>query len=151
MENTTKLSKVRITISLIFITYIAIVFFLTLHQFKQTLDLNLDQYFLGMRFDHIVHFIMFLPYSILTWVTLNYAGRKIVTEGTKKIKNIFVILISGIAFGTITEILQKLITTSRQYDPSDIRADTISILVGIVIAILLDKWFLKKMRRTIKN
>jgi len=151
MENTIKLSKVRIIISLILITYIAVVFFLTLHQFKQTFDINLAKYFLGMRLDHIVHFIIFLPYPILTWVTLNYAGKKIVIEGTNKIKNIFIILISGIAFGTITEVLQKLLTTSRQYDPSDIRADTISILVGIVIAILLDKWFFKKIKKTINH
>ncbi|MDO4735630.1 MAG: hypothetical protein Q4B21_01230 [Bacteroidia bacterium] len=120
--------KTYITVTILFITYIALVFFCCLYSFSGS-DLDLAKYFLGIRLDRYVHFTMFFPYPFAAWLFLNYNSL------TKTIcKYSFpIIIISGLILAAVAESSQSLVTENRQSDYLDYVANATAILTGTAI------------------
>ena len=83
---------------------------------------------LGIPVDKIVHFVMFLPYPILTWLVFN----NFTTILWKRFAFAALILISGFAIAGATELLQGL-TEYRSADVMDLLSDTAGIITGMGI------------------
>lgn len=127
--------KTYITVSILFITYISLVFFCCLYSFSGT-DIDLVKYFLGIRLDRYIHFTMFFPYPFVAWLFLNY------NSFTKRLSkhSLALIFISGLILAAIAETLQSLITTNRESDYLDYISNATGILVGtLIIAIFKSK------------
>ena len=83
--------KTYVTVTILFLTYIALVFFCCLYSFSNT-ELDISKYFLGIRLDRYVHFTMFFPYPFSAWLFIHY------NEFTKRLCNhqfIIIILLSA--------------------------------------------------------
>lgn len=119
------------------------VLFFCFYKFSSS-DINLGDYFLGIRLDRYAHFAMFFPYPFITWLTCRYSSR----SHFLKRHAIVITLVSGLIFAGLTEICQDMFFQSRQGDVYDFLADSISILTGTAIVSiagphavrLLDKW-----------
>lgn len=123
--------KTYITVTILFITYIALVFFCCLYSFSDS-DIDLAKYFLGIRLDRYVHFTMFFPYPFSAWLFLNY---NTLTKNICKY-SIPIIVVSGLVLAAIAEGSQSLITPNRQSDYLDYVANATGILTGTGIIII---------------
>ncbi len=81
--------------------------------------------------DKTVHFLFYLVFVILWGLATNqtYFNRKYV---------LFVV-ISAISYGIIIEVLQSVLTSSRQADFYDVLANTVGAIVGSVILFVVKK------------
>lgn len=80
--------------------------------------------FLGIGLDKIVHFLMFLPFPILTHLALS-----------AKEKFIIIIFLGGCIFAAATEYIQGL-TDYRSYDLADLGTDILGLLFGSLITLI---------------
>ncbi|MFA5713013.1 MAG: VanZ family protein [Bacteroidales bacterium] len=113
----------------VLLLYIPTLLFLTLYSFKGV-DLSLPKTLLGIALDKVVHFLMFLPFPILSWFALSNRVKK--RTGWRAI--LFLLLL-GVLLATLTEHLQ-LLSHYRHFDFSDLVANYLAIVVGtIVVAI----------------
>ena len=87
--------------------------------------------FFGIPMDKVVHFIMFLPFSILAYMTFwpADAGR------IRKLAVLLVILIFGAGMAVATEKIQAM-TGYRSGDIMDFAADMTGILTGAALTAL---------------
>lgn len=87
--------------------------------------------FFGIPMDKVVHFIMFLPFSILAYMTFwpADAGR------IRKLAVLLVILIFGAGMAVATEKIQAM-TGYRSGDIMDFAADMTGILAGAALTAL---------------
>lgn len=87
--------------------------------------------FFGIPMDKVVHFIMFLPFSILAYMTFwpADAGR------IRKLAVLLVIVIFGAGMAVATEKIQAM-TGYRTGDIMDFAADMTGILVGAALTAL---------------
>lgn len=87
--------------------------------------------FFGIPMDKVVHFIMFLPFSILAYMTFwpTDAGR------IRKLAVLLVILIFGAGMAVATEKIQAM-TGYRSGDIMDFAADMTGILAGAALTAL---------------
>jgi hypothetical protein len=142
--------KTYITVTILFLTYIALVFFCCLYNFSNT-ELDISKYFLGIRLDRYVHFTMFFPYPFSAWLFIHYNGF------TKRLcKHQFIIIIlSGLIFAAIAEGMQSMITQNRETDYFDYLANSIGILSATTIIAIFQRqiriisnfFFAKKWRK----
>ena len=84
--------------------------------------------FLGIPIDKVLHFLMFLPYPILSSLSF-------ITRGTGTLKNLAILLVLivlgiGISYGT--EAIQAQ-TGYRSYDLEDFYADMVGIATGTIL------------------
>ncbi|MEG0517428.1 MAG: hypothetical protein RR555_00985 [Bacteroidales bacterium] len=129
-----KNSRIYITVTVLFVLYIATVFFFCLYNFSDT-NLDLAEYFLGIRMDRLFHFLMFFPYPFVCWLFFNYNKHiKIYKEYT-----FAAIILSGIVLAAFAEASQELFTSYRDSDPYDLGANLSGIMVGCLIAYILRK------------
>ena len=91
---------------------------------------ELPRYLLGIPFDKIAHFIMFLPFIILGYASLMPSEKGI----WKRLAVLGILLAFGCAFAFSTEKLQAM-TGYRSYDILDMAADSIGLLGGSIITI----------------
>ena len=128
--------KAIICSTIIFIAYMATVMFLCLARFSGGgIDINLSDYFLGIRLDRIVHFSMFFPFPFICWLFLKYNTKL----QQRKIFLYVAIILTGVAFAAIAESSQELFTTYRDSDPLDFCANITGIITGSVILFLAEK------------
>ena len=92
---------------------------------------ELPKTFLGIPFDKIAHFIMFLPFVILGYSAFQPSRERI----SSKLSVLGIFLILGGAFAIATERLQAM-TAYRSYEILDMAADGIGLFTG-TIAILI--------------
>lgn len=88
--------------------------------------------------DKALHFLMYGLLAFLWIITLTYRF---------KLKRVFAIVWAGIiamVFGIIIEVLQGKITDTRVTDPNDITANTLGILLVIIIIVIKDRLVVKK-------
>ena len=88
--------------------------------------------------DKVLHFLMYGLLAFLWIITLTHKFR---------LKRIFAIVWAGIiaiTFGIIIEVLQGKITDTRVTDPNDITANTLGILLVIIIIVIKDRLVVKK-------
>lgn len=121
----------RITIFRIFtLLYLAVVALLCFANFSQLPEVQ--QYFLGIPADKLVHFLMFLPFPILAFWSL-------AKKRTGVVKTLLVLaglyaLGCLIAWGT--EYVQGLLPY-REMDMADFKADRIGLACGSIIAFII--------------
>lgn len=115
----------KILTKTLYIIYIGMVLFLCLYKFSST-GIDLGKYFLGIRLDRYVHFLMFLPYPPVTWLTFRFSSRfRFLSRYA-----IVLTLVSGLIFAGMTELLQSWLTPTRQGDILDFAADSAAIISG---------------------
>lgn len=121
----------KILINILFFLYISLVLFFCFYKFSST-GIDLGKHFLGIRLDRYAHFLMFLPYPFITWLTCRYTCRSMLVRKYA----VMLTLISGLIFAGITELCQDWFFSSRQGDVLDYAADSISIITGTAIVAL---------------
>ena len=137
-KNYTKIDsrKAIICSTIFFITYMAAVMFLCLARFSGSgIDINLNDYFLGIRLDRIIHFSMFFPFPFICWLFLKYNTRL----QQRKAFRYAIIIFAGIVFAAIAESSQELFTTYRDSDPLDFCANITGIITGCILLLLTEK------------
>ena len=85
--------------------------------------------FLGLPIDKVLHFLMFLPYPVLSGLVFINREQKI--PGITAIMLILAITGIGVAYGT--EMIQAQ-TEYRSYEIADFYADLTGIAAGIILA-----------------
>ena len=85
--------------------------------------------FLGLPIDKVLHFLMFLPYPVLSGLVFINREQKI--PGITAIMLILAITGIGVAYGT--EMIQAQ-TEYRSYEIADFYADMTGIAAGIILA-----------------
>ena len=85
--------------------------------------------FLGLPIDKVLHFLMFLPYPVLSGLVFINREQKI--PGITAIMLILAITGIGVAYGT--EMIQAQ-TEYRSYEIADFYADMTGIAAGVILA-----------------
>lgn len=85
--------------------------------------------FLGLPIDKVLHFLMFLPYPVLSGLVFINKDQKLSAAAT--IMLILAITGTGVAYGT--EMIQSQ-TGYRSYEIADFYADMTGIAAGIILA-----------------
>ena len=86
--------------------------------------------------DKMVHFIM---YGVLSFLLLWTVDK--VSKTRLKLQNLIVVILVSSGFGILMEILQKTLTTVRNFDIYDIIANIIGILLGCGVYVIRFKPF----------
>jgi len=91
--------------------------------------------------DKVAHLLAYVVFGVLWGLTWLF---------TRKINfwnpYFFVIITASIGYGTIVEVLQQTMTTSRTADFWDVIANTVGVILGVVVAwYSYRKWFAIKM------
>ena len=137
-KNYTKIDNQRTLFytALLFVAYMAVVMTLCLASFSNNkIDINLNDYFLGIRLDRIVHFSMFLPFPFICWLFIKHGTRLMLRKSFRYVA----IIVAGILFAAIAESSQELFTTYRDSDPVDFCANITGIFTGSVVLLLFEK------------
>lgn len=132
-KNVTYMQYIKTLFKTLFLIYLGMVFFFSLHTFTES-PVDFSWRLFGVRADRIMHFIMFFPFPFSAWFAF---GHKL-----KEMSNRYsylLLLISGIAISTLTEFLQKAMP-GREYDLVDLLANYSAIITGSVLVIILDKY-----------
>ena len=118
------MNKTAILISRIaLILYLALIVFLCFGHFKHLPDA--PKTFLGFEMDKVVHFLMFFPFPILTWLAV---GKQ--PEGPwKALGMVLLIFLCGSLIAAATEIGQGFISY-RTTDPNDFKADSLALALS---------------------
>ena len=95
---------------------------------------SVQESFLGVPTDKIVHFCMFFPFPILAFLAYDKF------TGTRKSVITFsvVTFLVGCAIAAGTEIGQALLTDYRSGDPADFAADFLALLTSALLATVID-------------
>lgn len=88
--------------------------------------------------DKIFHFVAYGLLTLLWFYAVKYNFK------FSKIKTLFLVGISCAVFGTIVEVLQKVLTISRFYDEADMLANILGVLFMSMIIVLVKKTDVKK-------
>ena len=81
----------------------------------------------NIQADKIVHFIMFAPYPVLTFITVDIQSRSIV----KRLFTLILVLLSGAVLALGTEIIQGT-TEYRSFELWDLAADIAGMLTSAI-------------------
>ena len=90
---------------------------------------ELQKTFLGIPLDKVAHFMMFIPFPLLGYMSFHSERKEI--WRTMAVLGILCIL--GVGFAFATERLQAM-TTYRSCEPADMVADMTGIVSGAVVA-----------------
>lgn len=115
----------------LFVIYVICVLVLCLKHLKQLPDVPAS--FWGIPSDKWAHFLMFLPFPVLSRFSLDFEG----AEYRKKFFSAFAILAAGCAFAALTEYLQGL-TPYRQTEILDFTADVIGMSLSTIAVLIFD-------------
>lgn len=126
-----------ILVKVLFLLYVGMVLFFCFFNFSMP-DLELPQYFLGIRIDRYFHFIMFLPYPFIGWLTYRYSRH----VGQYKEFALSLTFVTGLVFAVFTELAQKYLFDARSGEFQDFIADFFGILVGTVIVKFIGEWMI---------
>lgn len=88
--------------------------------------------------DKIFHFSAYFVLAILWYIAFIY------TFSLKKKKAIIYAVIISVTFGIVIEVLQHTLTDYRALDVYDIFANTLGVLIAILIIALNEKFNIKK-------
>lgn len=124
-----------ILVKTLYVIYVAMVLFFCFVNISMP-DLDLAEYFLGIRLDRIFHFIMFFPYPFIAWLTCNYSRH---LRRVSKY-SLLITFVSGLLLAFGTELCQDLFFAARQGDPLDWAADAVAVTLGTVIVAFIGRW-----------
>ncbi len=126
-----------ILVKVLFLLYVGMVLFFCFFNFSMP-DLELPQYFLGIRIDRYFHFIMFLPYPFIGWLTYRYSRH----VGRYKEFALSLTFVTGLVFAVFTELAQKYLLDARSGEFQDFIADFFGILVGTLVVKFIGEWMI---------
>lgn len=112
----------RTTATLLLIGWISFIAFISLASFPSISQVKVE------NGDKYVHFVL---YFVLTF--LLFYSRVLPVDYSKKAK-FFICLLVSISFGMIIEIMQGEFTQSRQFEWSDLVANSLGSLVAVLFA-----------------
>ena len=112
-----------------FVIYLAAVIYLCLMKPDNLPQTEL--YLFGLPLDKVAHFLMFLPFPALAYMTLWEKGRKTWAE----LLILFSCLAVGVGLAFLTEHLQAM-TQYRSSDIKDIYADMTGLGIGCIIVLI---------------
>lgn len=121
--------KAQIISRILFCLYVTAVILLCIIKTESLPEL--PKTFLGIPLDKIAHFIMFLPFPILSYATFCHKDSSI----WRDLALMAIICITGGVFAYSTEILQSM-TDYRSSDIMDIAADGAGLLCGTLAIII---------------
>jgi VanZ family protein len=121
--------KAQIISRILFCLYVTAVILLCIIKTESLPEL--PKTFLGIPLDKIAHFIMFLPFPILSYATFCHKDSSI----WRDLALMAIICITGGVFAYSTEILQSM-TDYRSSDIMDIAADGAGLLSGTLATII---------------
>lgn len=110
----------------LFFVYIIVILSIMIFTIN-TENIKTPDFIFGIGIDKIVHFIVFLPYPFLFWLTFN----KRFSRHGKFFLYVF-IPFTGLLFAIITELLQSL-NPSRDFDIFDILANILSVIFASLV------------------
>lgn len=121
--------KGRTLIRIVFLLYIAAVFYLCFGNFSSLS--GAPRHIWGLDSDKVVHFLMFFPFPILTWLAL---GRR--PSGPWPALGLTLLLfLIGCALAACTEIVQQFLPW-RSADPRDFSADALALALSALIVFI---------------
>lgn len=123
------MEKKKLTARILLILYIITLCVLCFIRIEPGIDLG--SAWLGLPKDKIVHFLMFLPYPVITY----FAFRREKITPVPFILFMVSVIVTGIAIGAATEIIQGM-TNYRSADINDLRADSLGVFSGALIILL---------------
>lgn len=132
--------KYRKQISIVlFCIYIATVAFLCFTQGEQLPEL--PKTWFGLPSDKVAHALMFLPFTILGYLSFTSEDDRTV----KKVTVLAILIALGCGTAYATESIQRILGY-RAYETSDIKADTIGLCIGSFISTLFIIFSIKKLK-----
>jgi VanZ family protein len=131
MEN-----RLKILARILLAVYLVLVAYICFGHFEQ---LNIQNTIFGLPSDKIIHFLMFLPFPILSFLSF-YRYRPNVWHA---VFCIVIICIIGCLVAGATEIGQGL-TSYRSEDIKDFYADSLAIGIGSLIVFIIELSIIKK-------
>ena len=93
---------------------------------------NVKMSYWGIPTDKIVHFIMFLPFPVLSFWAFDYKAGK----SWKSVLLVFILFLMGCIIAAATEIGQYY-TSYRSSDPRDFAADILALAISSVAIIVI--------------
>lgn len=131
------MSTKTILARVLFFIYLAAIAFLCFMHVDKIPDLQ--KTILGIPTDKVAHFIMFLPFPILTFLAYDHLTNK----AWNAILFAVLTFLAGAAIAALTEYVQGLLPY-RSKDFSDFRADLLALLISTAGVFLVDISNLKK-------
>lgn len=123
------MTRTRIISFIVFCLYIAAVCYLC---FSKPDDIPTIQFnFLGLPIDKIVHFLMFLPFPLLAFLSFDAKDSK----NGRRLLLMLGIVAAGIALAAATEFIQGRLQY-RSEDRYDLLSDVSGLFIGAVIVII---------------
>lgn len=121
----------RIFFGILLVAYIAAVAYLCFSTLQHLP--HVSRYIWGIPTDKFVHFVMFLPFPVLTYLTFCPITRKL----WKVILCLLAIFLVGCCFAASTEYIQKFLSY-RTADLMDFKADTMALTISSTFVFILD-------------
>ena len=121
----------RIFFGILLVLYLAAVAYLCFSTLQNLPKVS--RYIWGIPTDKFVHFVMFLPFPFLVYMTFAPITRKFF----KALMHIIIIFGLGCCVAAGTEIVQKYLSY-RSYDLRDFHADAMALLVGSVFPLTVN-------------
>ena len=105
-------------------------------------DMNLGDYWLGIRKDRIAQFLMFFPFTFLSYLLYKYTP---VLKALHR-HSVSMSFLTGVLIAAATEIIQKEFIPGREGDVWDFVADVTAITLATIILIIYHQIEKKKDR-----
>jgi len=93
---------------------------------------NIPREYLGIPIDKVIHFIMFVPFVALSYLSFDFLRGK----GVKPVFIVLAMILVGALFAVATEVGQSL-TSYRSGDPRDFLADSIGLAFSTLITAII--------------
>lgn len=127
------IGRSRVLLSrLLFVLYLAAIAFLCLIHPQRLPEVS--RFVLGIPTDKVAHFLMFLPFPVLAYLSFD----KDTPKFWHSLVFILVVLAAGFGVAALTEYLQSL-TPYRTADRADLMADTMALAVSSVTVFIIDR------------
>lgn len=123
--------KGSIFFKLLLLVYFGVVAYLCFGHFDNLP--NIQRYYFGIPTDKIVHFLMFFPFPILSFLAID----KYTTKPWHSILFAVVIFIIGCTLAGGTELVQSRLTY-RSCDIRDFRADSLALIISTLLVFIID-------------
>ncbi len=122
----------RISKIVLFLAYVAAVAWLCFGTFKP--DPSIPRTIFNIPTDKVVHFLMFLPFPILSY----FAFDRYTEKFWPSVLWTGVSFLAGILLAAGTELGQAFLTSYRSGDPNDFRADLLALGISSLLVFILD-------------
>ena len=123
----------RIIFRILFLLYITAVAYACFGHFNDVPDLAVA--WLGIPNDKILHFLMFLPFPILMYLSFGQKSK----NPWKAMLGVIGIFIIGCLIAAGTEVGQSFISY-RSCDPTDFVADSLALLISSLVVFIMKLW-----------